>query len=162
MSGDILSKLLNRMVELAAGKKQMIEEVKLLTCSQSGLLAPEKVDEHLKLIQTKQRYIDGIRQIDSEMLFLREEMLRAAGLSSWAEVEKSFGVKWKAFEDLQREITSLIRETRDLDEQNRRIINGEYQKLRKSIESLRATRGSVKAYRRPAVQSGGYFIDKKK
>jgi len=157
-----VNKLLDRIVELAARKKQLMEEVRLLSCSQSGLLAPEKVDEHLRLIQTKQGYIDRINRINDEMLLLKEEILSIAGLSSWAEGEKVFGEKWEAIEELQRGFILVLQETRNMDEQNRRIISREYQKLRGNIESLRAKRGSVQAYRRTAVQSGGYFVDKKK
>lgn len=162
MPEDILSSLLNSMVEHTTGKKKLMEEILLLTAGQSDLVTPEKADKLLALIERKQDCIDNINKIDAEVLRLEEKILNIAGIFSWEEGKKFFGEKWETIGRLRNEVTLLIQEAQRQDEQNGRKISEEYRKLKKNMESLHSRRGSVKAYQGPAAQSSGYFIDNKK
>lgn len=162
MVQDALNELLGRAAVHTARKKSLVEEIQLLTSGQSGLLAPEKAEELLTLIEKKKGCINEINKIDAEVLRLEENIINAAGISFREEIKKILHDKWEEIEKARYDITLILQETQRLDEQNRRKIDEEYCKLKSDMESLCARRGTVKAYQGSAVQSGGYFIDQKK
>lgn len=162
MSGEAADSMLDKLVELLYRKKTLLNEFFEVTCQQSGLLEPEKVERLLGLIDRKQACIDSINQIDVEITHLEKKIPAAAGVSSFETEKYILGGKWEIIERLRHEIALLLKETHSLDVQNRFKINEAYRKLKKIIESLHARKGTVKAYQGHVAQSGGYFVDDKR
>jgi hypothetical protein len=161
MTGDGLKDLLRRTVELTAWKKSLVEELRRLTSSQSGSLAPEKAEELLSLIDQRQGCINEIDRLDAEVLRLEKKIINTAGLSAREEIKKIFPDQWEEIEKIQSEITLILKETQILDEINRRQVEEEYRKLKSNMVALRAGKGTARAYQMPVAQDQGYFIDKK-
>jgi len=162
MAVNIFNELMQRMLELSVRKKILMEEIQSLTSSQSELLAPEKTEELLILIQRKQDCIDEINKIDADVLRLEENIASGAGLSSREEIKKLYDIKWDNVEKVRSETAQILKDTYRLDQENRCKIEEEYRKLRNNIESLHARKRSVKAYQGTVIQNEGYFIDRKK
>jgi len=162
MSGNCLNNVLARMVDLLVRKKGLVERTFDLTAEQSKLLKPEKAEELLATIEKKQECINGISLIDAELSPLEKEVLRLTGIPAWTEVNKAANVKFEEVDSLRKQMVLLAEEIRKLEIENLGEISLEHQKLKDEIKSLQAKRGTLKAYRRLALQSDGYFIDKKK
>ncbi|MCL6559019.1 MAG: flagellar protein FlgN [Firmicutes bacterium] len=164
MAGEVLKSLLIRITELTARKREFLEDVLRLTSEQSGFLVPEKSGELLAVIERKQACLDGINNLDGEIALLEKEIISIAGVSTLAEGGNIFGAAWETIDGLRGEISSLLQEIQSLDSQNRRSINEEWRKLKKSMEATRKRRVSTRAYthRGTTTQSGGCFIDKRK
>ena len=159
MAREAVAGALDRIVALLVRKRNLTEEIRLMTANQSALLVPEKTEELLAVAEKKQCLIDEAGRIDAAVSKLEEDIKSAAGA---AEQEKTFEERLERAGELRREIVFILQETRRFDERNRRKINEEYRKLRDEMQSLRAGKGLVKAYQAPAGRSGGCFIDKKK
>lgn len=162
MSGDTISHLTGKMLELTALKKKQLEEIHRSTKDQSGLLTPEKTGEQLALIAKKQEMMVYINKLDGELLLLENKILNIAGLSSWAAGKKVLGEKWNSLENTRQDIVLILRETQRLDEINRLHIRKEHQILKKNMQALYVKRSSVRVYQGSAAQSDGFFIDKNK
>lgn len=162
MTEEFLDHLLNRIVELTAIKKTFWEDILRITSCQSGLLAPEKTGELLSVIRSKQNCIDKIKQVDAEIPVLEKKVLNYTGILSWEEGKEIFKEKWEIIKSLRNEVILLVQKTQKLDEQNRINLAKEYKKLKRDIETLKARKGPIKAYRRLDKFSTSYFIDKKK
>lgn len=157
-----LEGLLSRTVELTVRKKALVEEFRVLTAGQSKLLVPDKAEELLALIEKKQACINEINSIEAELKRHEEGIVNTAGLPSRKELKKIYNGKWEVIGKLQGEIIFILREVQRLDEQNRRQLGDEHRKLKKSMASLRARKGSAIAYQGSTAPSGGYFVDQKK
>lgn len=150
----MLNDLLSKTVKLTTEKKCLAAEILQLTSAQAGLLEPGQVQELLLVINQKQRCIDNMTIIESELRQMEQEVRQVAELSS--------NKDWRQIEDLRSDIQVLLKEAQSKDESNRQIISQEFGKLKKVMQALRARRGTLKAYQGTAAQSEGYFIDHKK
>ncbi len=158
----LLDSVLIRMMELGDRKKGLAEKILNITAEQSKLLTPEKAEELLRAIDRKQELINDINLIDAEVLPLEKDISCIIVMPLCDEVNKDVFEKRKEINSQMQKIVSLFKETRKLEKENLSKMSIEYQKLKKKIEMLHTKRGTVKAYNAPAVQSGGYFVDKKK
>jgi len=153
---------LTRAGGLMLRKRALLEEICLLTSAQSRLLAPEKAEELLVVVEKKQYLINEVNSIGAEVSRLEEEMKDVVELPPCGEIAETFRQKRAEIEEIRQEIFSILQKVAVIDEQNRRKANEEYRRLKGAIKSLRAGRCSLKAYQKPAFQPGGCFIDKKK
>lgn len=153
---------MTRAVGLMMRKRALVEEICLLTSSQSQLLAPEKAEELLAVVEKKQYLINEVNSIDAEVLRLEEEMKDVVEPPPCGEIAETFRQKLAEIEEIRQEILSVLRKIAVIDEQNRRKANEEYRRLKDAVKSLRAGRSSLKAYQKLAFQPSGCFIDKKK
>lgn len=161
MVDNILSNLLGQIFELISKKEKAIKEILQLSSEQSGLLAPEKAEELLSLVERKQECIDFINKNDAQVLQLEKKILSLAGLSSWEEGKELFFYEWQNIKDLREKNILLLQEARKIDDRNRLKIDEAYVRLKSNLESLRVKRGFIKAYQRHSTQNQGYFIDEK-
>ncbi|NLI13206.1 MAG: flagellar protein FlgN [Peptococcaceae bacterium] len=162
MSGNCLNKILTRMIDLLARKKGLMERIFNITVEQSKLLTPEKVEDLLATIERKQEYINEISLIDAEVAPLEKEVLRLNGMPVWDGSNKGAKVMLEEVENLRKQMVVILEDTRKLENENLSKISLEHQKLKDEIALLHTKRGTLKAYQGYALQSDGYFIDKKK
>jgi uncharacterized coiled-coil protein SlyX len=162
MNENYLDSLLTRMIEQGDRKKRLAEGILNITAEQSKLLTPEKVEELLTAIDRKQELIDEINLIDVEVLPLEKEISSLSAVMVCDELNKRVFEKRKEIDSQIQKIVLLFKETSKLEKENLSKMSTEHKKLKKNIEMLHTKRGTVKAYNMHAVQSDGYFVDKKK
>lgn len=133
-----------------------------MTEAQAKLLKPGQAEELLRLIEQRQRYIEGITIIDQDLQRVEDGLLKLSGLSSSCAGSTALNEGWQQVLDLRKRIRVLWDKVNNRDQLNRQIIVQELVALKRTLQGLRTRRGTMQAYRGTAPQRGGYFIDHKK
>ena len=154
--------LLGEAIDLMVRKKCLVMEILQLTEAQAKLLNPERTGELLQLVEQRQGCIEGITIIDKDLQRVEDGLLKSSGLSSLCEGDTALNEGWRQVLDLCKGIQVLWGKVNNKDQLNRQVIGQELAALKRTLQSLRARRGTIQAYRGTAQQRGGYFIDHKK
>ena len=157
-----LSDWLRKTIELMVRKKGLLEEILQLTAVQGKLLGPGQAQRLLSLIDERQKCINDITAINSELLQVEAKILNTCGITSWPAGKTVYNSDWQKIKSLRQDIRALLREAQSLDECNRQAISKKCGELKMFITSLHDRKGSCKAYHTTALQPDGYFIDHKK
>lgn len=153
---------LRRLLELVKDKKQHMERILELTCKQSELLSAEQVDELLEYIDDKQQHIDAIDVLDAEFnrTFegIKDEMKRE-DFKRYNPQGYDLYVKLRASVS---EIKDMVEAIYNLEMQNQRKIGEVMQDVKARISGISRGKKGYSAYKQPAPQAEGVFIDQRK
>ncbi|MFX4261961.1 flagellar export chaperone FlgN [Pelotomaculum propionicicum] len=154
--------MLKKIYELKKQKIKLMEEIYKTTLEQSQYLIPEKIDDLLVIIDKKQEFINTINEINAELLPLEENVSNSTEKSGGEEANKIYEENLEVIRILGERAKLLAVKIRKLEDQNLKMVSGEFESLKGKIKSLNQRKGSVQAYRGTPVQRDGCFIDNRK
>jgi hypothetical protein len=128
-----LSDWLRKTVELTVREKGLLEKILQLTAAQAKLLGSRQAQELLSLINERQKCINDITVINSELLQVEVKILNACGITSWPAGKTVYNSEWQKIESLRQDIQELLWEVQSLDECNRQAISKKSGELKKYI-----------------------------
>lgn len=141
MSGMSLpGNLLGEATDLMVKKKCLVMEILQLTEAQAKLLKPGQAEELLRLIEQRQRYIEGITIIDQDLQRVEDGLLKLSGLSSSCAGSTALNEGWQQVLDLRKRIRVLWDKVNNRDQLNRQIIVQELVALKRTLQGLRTRR----------------------
>ena len=110
----------------------------------------EDINKLNAISQKKEQVITTVDEINA-IIFKCERVIGYESLSSY-----------ESYRDLIERINDQLRQTKAIDDEVRKNLELQAQKMAKSMEELRLGRQTVKSYYQKNTQVQGYFIDKKK
>ncbi|HYE83648.1 MAG TPA: flagellar export chaperone FlgN [Clostridia bacterium] len=159
---DTANNMIAELMSLLEKKKQLFDEIMVVTLEQKKDIEENKAENIEKLVGNKQSLIDSIDKIDKVFSDRLNMLKKGLGINSLEDADFTKYPMLKALKLKVGEIVVLAQKIMEIENYNKEkltlIMNG----LKAEMKQMSIGKRSIKAYDKPAVYNDGIYIDKKK
>lgn len=143
--------------DLLEYKLELLSQIYDLTRLQCEKIEKDNVDKLLNLINSKQRRIDKIKNIDIRY----SNILNKNNVKELREIDFD-GNLFLELEDKEKKIKELASQIYRMEQHNEKVFREKFDIMKQNLKSLRNTKKVTSNYYKIPTQVGGYFVDNKK
>jgi hypothetical protein len=152
-----------KMTELLVTKRALLAEMLELTREQTPAIEEGSLDKLQKLIEEKQKRIDGIDRLDAEFTAHMEKLKATAGVKDLSELDAARFPGARELKHATAEIMSIVEEISSVEKINSAKSKELLEKLGAQVRRLNQAKKLSNAYNKPdAAGAPSFFMDKKK
>jgi len=151
-----------RLVKIIIKKKELLNEMLVLTEGQTEAIKSEALDALDKLIEEKQKRINSIDTLDAEFAAYLDELKSAAKVRSLDEIDAAAYPQAKRLKEETGEVISLIKSISEIEKINSKLSKELMDKLGSEIKKVNQGKKITQAYNPGSPYVPSYFIDNKK
>lgn len=160
-------KYIERLNELLLKKKALLNEILVLTQTQTGVITEEGLDSLNELINKKQLKIDSIDKLNEEFEIYYTRFKATLGISSLEQLDtaglsEAASAGARQLKALTAEIMNVILRISDIEKVNSKKSNDLREQLGNEIKRINQGKKVNNAYNPVPFNTPSYFMDKKK